>query len=201
MPYRRFPTTHSPGYRVSDAYIQGSFGSKKGSRWGLRVGLRVDMWESANTSRQVCRSPSWATRLAAISAIFDQWVRLTPLSYFLQVSFRNAPQFALASEGALLPLRYTEPALSPLLALPSNLAPRKPRLGVLPTLIRKAGAKVHLFCQFSKSKNEFNHKFNNYYPIFLYRRPLRGIDRPIGRGRYRAGVLCAPRLLRPHLPA
>ena len=34
-------------------------------------------WESANTSRQVCRSPSWATRLAAISAIFDQWVRLT----------------------------------------------------------------------------------------------------------------------------
>jgi len=112
------------------------------------------MWESANTSRQVCRSPSWATRLAAISAIFDQWVRLTPLSYFLQVSFRNAAQFALASEGALLPLRYTEPALSPLLALPSNLAPRKPRLGVLPTLIRKAGAKVHLFCQFSKSKNE-----------------------------------------------
>ena len=61
----------------------------------------------------------------------------------------------------------------------------------------KAIAKViHLSC-FSKSKSEFNHKFNNYYPIFLYRRPLRGIDRPIGRGRYRAGVLCAPRLLRP----
>ena len=48
--------------------------------------------------------------------MFGQEARLRPfIDYDL---LRATPRFALAFVGALLPLRYTEPALEPLFALP-----------------------------------------------------------------------------------
>ena len=70
---------------------------------------------------------------------------------------RHAARFALASEGALLPLRYAEPALSPLSALPRHKAPRRPRMGVLPT--SEMRCKVTLFLSISACQRA---KFSNF---------------------------------------
>jgi hypothetical protein len=65
--------------------------------------------------------------------------------------------------------------LSPLFALPSNLAPRKPRLEVLPAFI-KSDAKLHFFHQSNKSKNDLNcYLYSLKIPtaVFLCRPPCR----------------------------
>lgn len=65
--------------------------------------------------------------------MFFQSERLTLLYiYFIW----TAPLFALAFEGALLPLSMHEPALSPLLALPKRIEPRTECLRDPPTLKR-----------------------------------------------------------------
>ena len=84
--------------------------------------------------------------------------------------------FALAFEGALLPLRYSEPALSPLLALPNKYAPRRPELGDPPTVFSKLRCKGnHYFC-FQQVKERF----------FLFFGPSLFMGRG---GRFRASVL------------
>lgn len=57
---------------------------------------------------------------------------------------RTAPSFALAFEGALLPLRYSEPALSPLFALPRRIAPRRAQMRDLPAF-KKAMQSYYVF--------------------------------------------------------
>ena len=110
--------------------------------------------------------------------MFFQSERLTLLYiYFIW----TAPLFALAFEGALLPLSMHEPALSPLLALPKRIEPRTECLRDPPTL-KKSGAKLLQFYGFSKSKSEFNNLYIQRGPRPEARQP------PFG-----GGVLCALR--------
>ena len=57
----------------------------------------------------------------------------------------TAPLFALAFEGALLPLSMHEPALSPLLALPKRIEPRTECLRDPPTLYKRAVQSYYIF--------------------------------------------------------
>lgn len=74
--------------------------------------------------------------------MFFQSERLTLLYiYFIW----TAPLFALAFEGALLPLSMHEPALSPLLALPKRIEPRTECLRDPPTLSKRAVQSYYIF--------------------------------------------------------
>lgn len=74
--------------------------------------------------------------------MFFQSERLTLLYiYFIW----TAPLFALAFEGALLPLSMHEPALSPLLALPKRIEPRTECLRDPPALIKRAVQSYYIF--------------------------------------------------------
>ncbi len=74
--------------------------------------------------------------------MFFQSERLTLLYiYFIW----TAPLFALAFEGALLPLSMHEPALSPLLALPKRIEPRTECLRDPPTLYKRAVQSYYIF--------------------------------------------------------
>ena len=74
--------------------------------------------------------------------MFFQSERLTLLYiYFIW----TAPLFALAFEGALLPLSMHEPARSPLLALPKRIEPRTECLRDPPTLYKRAVQSYYIF--------------------------------------------------------
>lgn len=74
--------------------------------------------------------------------MFFQSERLTLLYiYFIW----TAPLFALAFEGALLPLSMHEPALSPLLALPKRIEQRTECLRDPPTLYKRAVQSYYIF--------------------------------------------------------
>ena len=108
--------------------------------------------------------------------MFFQSERLTLLYiYFIW----TAPLFALAFEGALLPLSMHEPALSPLLALPKRIAPRTEWLRDLPTFFIKSDAKIHTFIVIQQVKER-------YLTLFV----REGLARRRGRPPDGGGVLC-----------
>ena len=72
---------------------------------------------------------------------------------------RTAPLFALAFEGALLPLSMHEPALSPLLALPNTIAPRTEPRRIYLLFTGKSDAKLLNFHITSKSKSDYLYIF------------------------------------------
>ena len=77
--------------------------------------------------------------------MFFQSERLTLLYFYF---IWTAPLFALAFEGALLPLSMHEPALSPLLALlalPKRIEPRTECLRDPPTLYKRAVQSYYIF--------------------------------------------------------
>jgi hypothetical protein len=81
--------------------------------------------------------------------IFFQSERLT--LYIKKAFICTAPLFALAFEGALLPLSMQEPALSPLLALPKRIEPRTEYRGIH-LLLWKERCKVTTFSCYQQVK-------------------------------------------------
>ena len=89
--------------------------------------------------------------------IFFQSERLTLLYiYFIW----NAPLFALAFEGALLPLCMHEPALSPLLALPKRIEPRTEYRGIHLLFMKRAVQSYYIFLLSASQRANFSVIYN-----------------------------------------